>query len=267
MSAYLLPRQKENLVLVNAFLTNSLVLRGLIDYLGRFFRVRFIDLPGFIRDVPPLTEVSLESYAEYVRRRLDAFDLDSYLLGGISFGFAVINHLSLDTRCRGVVAITPFLSSRWLNLGPVKKSTYAFLVRLALAFDLPTKVWNHRFFHRVFHWYSDYPAERIDTLLNYMEGRTFFETARIILSHRQPSAFHKRPHVLVLSHSDRTIKNDPLLKFFRENVDRLKVVHAGFDHYPPEVTEDYFQSRFPQEDIQDIIVFFDGDPSPHFLDS
>jgi pimeloyl-ACP methyl ester carboxylesterase len=266
MSAYLLPRQKENLVLVNAFLTNSLVLRGLIDYLGRFFRVHFIDLPGFIRDVPPLTEVSLESYAEYVRQRLADLDLDSYLLSGISFGFAVISQLPPDERCRGVVAITPFLSSRWLNLGPIKKSTYAFLVRLALVFDLPTKVWNHRFFHRAFHWYSDYPAGRIDTLLHQMEGRTFFETARIILSHRQPRGFHKRPHVLILSHSDRTIKNDPLLKFFQENVDRLKVVHVGIDHYPPEVTEDYFESRFPQKDIRDIIVFFEGDPSPQFLD-
>ncbi len=38
--------RKENLVLVNAFLTNSLVLRGLIDYLNNFFRVHFIDLPG-----------------------------------------------------------------------------------------------------------------------------------------------------------------------------------------------------------------------------
>jgi len=34
-----------------------------------------------------------------------------------------------------------------------------------------------------------------------------------------------------------------------------------FDHYPLEVSEDYFQTRFPQEDIQEIIVFF-GAQSP-----
>ncbi|MGB7294143.1 MAG: alpha/beta hydrolase family protein [Candidatus Aminicenantales bacterium] len=260
------PCHKDNLVLVNAFLTNSLVLRGLIDYLGRFFQVHFVDLPGFINHIPPLTEVSLENYAGYVRRRIDDLGLESYLLGGISFGFAVISHLPPDERCHGVVAITPYLSSRWLNLGPIKKSTYAFLVRLALVFDLSTKVWNHRFFHRVFHWYSDYPAERIDTLLSQMEGRTFFETARIILSERRTCRFHKRPHVLILSHSDRTVKNGPLLKLFEENVERLKVVLVGIDHYPLEVTEDYFRNRFPQEDIQEIILFFNGEPSPHFLD-
>jgi pimeloyl-ACP methyl ester carboxylesterase len=249
---------KENLVLVNAFLTNSLVLGGLIDYLGHYFRVHFIDLPGFVSHIPPLSEVTLENYAAYVQSRIDDLDLDSYLLGGISFGFAVICHLDPGQRCKGVVAITPFLNSRWLNLGLLKKSTYSFLVRLALAFDLPSKIWNHRLFHRVFHWYSDYPADRVETLLSQMEGRTFFETARIILTQRQSCRLQNLPYVLILSHSDRTIKNGPLLEFFEENTDRLKVVRAGIDHYPLEVSEDYFQSRFPQEDIHDIIVFFGG---------
>jgi pimeloyl-ACP methyl ester carboxylesterase len=249
---------KENLVLVNAFLTNSLVLRGLIDYLGHYFRVHFIDLPGFVRHIPPLPEVTLENYAAYVQCRIDDLDLDSYLLGGISFGFAVISHLDPGEGCRGMVAITPFLDSRWLNLGLVKRSTYSFLVRLTLAFDLPSKIWNHRLFHRVFHWYSDYPADRIETLLDQMEGRTFFETARIILTHRQPCRFQNVPYVLILIHADRTIKNGPLLELFEKRIDRLKVVRAGFDHYPLEVSQDYFQSRFPQEDIHDIIDFFGG---------
>lgn len=251
-------RRKENLVLVNAFLTNSSVLRGLIGYLGRYVRVHFIDLPGFISHVPPLDEVTLENYAAYVQNRIADLKLDSYLLGGISFGFAVISHLETDERCKGVVAITPFLSSRWLNLGLVKKSTYLFLVHLTLAFELHSRIWNHRLFHRVFHWYSDYPADRVETLLKEMEGRTFFETARIILTHRKPCRFQNLPHVLILSPSDRTIRNGPLLDFFEKNIDRLKVVRADIDHYPLEVSEDYFQTKFSQEDIQEIIVFFGG---------
>jgi len=256
--------RKENLVLVNAFLTNSLVLRGLIDYLSNFFHVHFIDLPGFVRDIPPLPEVTLENYAVYVERQIDSLDLDSYLLGGISFGFAVISHLNPGERCKGVVAITPFLDSRWLNLSLLKKSTYSLLVRLTLAFDLSSKIWNHRLFHRIFYLYSDYPPDRIETLLNQMEGRTFFETARIILTHRQPCRFQDLPHVLILSDSDRTIKNGPLLELFEEKIDRLKVVRAGIEHYPLEVSEDYFQSRFPREDIHDIIGFFGGQSPASF---
>jgi pimeloyl-ACP methyl ester carboxylesterase len=256
--------RKENLVLVNAFLTNSLVLRGLIDYLSNFFHVHFIDLPGFVRDIPPLPEVTLENYAVYVERQIDSLDLDSYLLGGISFGFAVISHMNPGERCKGVVAITPFLDSRWLNLSLLKKSTYSLLVRLTLAFDLSSKIWNHRLFHRIFYLYSDYPPDRIETLLNQMEGRTFFETARIILTHRQPCRFQDLPHVLILSDSDRTIKNGPLLELFEEKIDRLKVVRAGIEHYPLEVSEDYFQSRFPREDIHDIIGFFGGQSPASF---
>ena len=257
-------RPKENLVLVNAFLTNSIVLRGLIDYLDNYVNVHFVDLPGFARSVPPLSEVSLENYAAYVQSRIDSLELDSYILGGISFGYAVISHMCPGDACKGVLAIAPFLNSRWLNLGLMKKSTYSVLVRLTLALDLPKKIWNHRFFHRVFHWYSDYPPDRIDALLDHMEGRTFFETARIILTHRQPCQFQDLPHVLILSQSDRTIKNGPLLELFKQKVDRLKVVHAGFDHYPLEVSEDYFQTRFPREDIQDIIRFFGGRPPASF---
>lgn len=258
--------QKDNLVLVNAFLTNSLILRGLTDYLERFFTVHFIDLPGFTRDVPPLAEISLDNYAGYVRQRIENLGLASFLLGGISFGFAVINQLPPDNRCRGVVAIAPYLNARWLNLSPLKKSTYALLVRIALALDLPTKVWTHPVFHRVFHWYSDYPGDRIDTLLDQMEGRTFFETARIILSHRQPCRFHNQPYVLILSQTDKTVKNNPLLKAFRENIERLKVVQAGIDHYPVEISPDYFESRFPQEEIMDIIGFFGAEAPSQFLD-
>ena len=247
---------RENLVLVNAFLTNSLVLRGLIDYLGKYFRVHFIDLPGFVRDIPPLSEITLENYAAYVRRRIEDLDLGSYLLGGISFGFAVVSRLDPGERCRGVVAIAPFLDSRTLNLGLFKKSAYSLLVRLTLALDLPAKVWNHHLFHRAFHWYSDYPADRVESLLAEMEGRTFFETARIILTLRRTCRFQNLPYVLILSHSDRTIKNGPLLELFEAKIERLKVVRAGFDHYPLEVSEDYFQSRFRPQDIHDIIGFF-----------
>ncbi|MEW5901409.1 MAG: hypothetical protein AB1715_08120 [Acidobacteriota bacterium] len=249
---------QENLILVNAFLTNSLVLKGLIDYLGHYFTVHFIDLPGFIKDVPPLAEITLENYAGYVSRRIDSLNLDGYLLGGIFFGFSVISHLTPNERCRGLVAIAPYLNARALKLGRVKKSTYSLLVQLTTALDLSAKIWRHRLFQRIFHWYSDYPPERIKTLLCHIEGRTFFETAKIILRHRDPCRFHRLPHVLILSQGDKTIHNDPLLKLFEENVENLKVVQTGIDHYPLDTTEDYFRSRFSEQDIREIIGFFNG---------
>jgi pimeloyl-ACP methyl ester carboxylesterase len=252
---------KENLVLVNAYLTNSLVLKGLIDYLSGYFNVYFVDLPGFIQDVPALTRISIENYADYVQKRLEQLKLKNYLLGGISFGFLVISHLPPDPKCKGFVAIAPFINSRWLKLGFLKTSVYSLLVGLTLTFRLSTKIWENRRFHRAFHWYSDYPADRINNLLSHMDGRTFFETARIILSHRDACPFHGQPYVLILSETDKTIRNDRLLKFFQENVKKLKVVEVATDHYPVDLTRDYFRRRFPEEAVKEILFFFGGSAS------
>lgn len=132
---------------------------------------------------------------------------------------------------------------------------------MTLSLQLSAKVWQSRLFHRVFHWYNDYPTERINALLSHMDGRTFFETAKIILSYRQPCPFQRLPYALILSETDKTVKNDRLLKLFKRNVENLKIVEVATDHYPLEITSDYFRSRFPGEAIEEIILFFNGKPS------
>jgi pimeloyl-ACP methyl ester carboxylesterase len=249
---------KENLVLVNAYLTNSLLLKGLIEFLGGYFNVYFIDLPGFIQDVPPLSTISVENYADHVQKRLESLDLESYVLAGISFGFLVASHLPQDPKCKGFIAIAPYINSRWLKLGPLKTSVYWLLVRLTLRLSLSAKIWESRRFRRAFHWYSDYPAERIDNLLSHMDGRTFFETARIILRHRELVPFHPLPYVLIINPSDKTIRNDPLLRFFQEKAKKLKVVEVGIDHYPLAITPDYFRDRIPDQAIKEIVLFVNG---------
>lgn len=79
---------------------------------------------------------------------------------------------------------------------------------------------------------------------------------------------------MILSETDKTIKNDPLLQLFMDNVNHLKVVKVATDHYPVDVTRDYFRSRFPEEAIKETIFFFNGGASKNaqlilanFLDS
>ena len=82
---------KENLILVPGFPINSLLLRGLTDYFSEYINVYPIDLPGFVQTVPVLSEISLEQYAKFVETQIQSLALESYWLGGVSFGFAVIN--------------------------------------------------------------------------------------------------------------------------------------------------------------------------------
>ncbi len=80
------------------------------------FHVHFIDLPGFSLDSPPLEEVSLESFCRYAEDRIEALGLEQYILTGISFGYTVVSRLRRDPRCKGVVAIFPFLGKKSLSL-------------------------------------------------------------------------------------------------------------------------------------------------------
>lgn len=260
MEAAELKSQKENLVLVSAFFTNSLLLKGLTSYLSHYYCVHFIDLPGFIKTVPPLHEISVKSYARYVQKKLDALGLESFYLGGISFGFLVINNLTLDKRCRGIVAIAPYINGRLLKLSPIKKLSYFLLVNLTVSLNLSSSLWRSRLLHKAFYWYSDYPSERINHLLTHLDGKTFFITARIILNRRKNCRFQDRPHVLIINQVDRTIDSYPLYKLFVANVSDLRVVKISADHYPLDVSEDYFRERFPEDVIRKISSFF-NDPA------
>src|SRR5262245_60854535 len=107
---------KENLILVPGFPINSLLLRGLTDYFSEYVNVYPIDLPGFTPTVSALAEISLDQYTKFVETQIQSLRLESYWLGGVSFGFAVINRIQPDIRCKGFVAIEPFLGSASLKM-------------------------------------------------------------------------------------------------------------------------------------------------------
>ena len=246
---------RENLVLVNAFYSNSVILRGLIDFLSDRFKVHFIDLPGFAADSPPLNEISLHAFSEFVLRRIDDLGLDHFIIGGISFGFLVANNLPLDERCRAVVAIAPYLDRKSLNFGALKRRSYRVLTEFASATGLARRAWKTRTVRRFAHWYSRYPAERVDMILDHTDAQTFFETGRLILRNHHRCAFHDLPYVLIANPNDTTIRFDYIVRRFRESADRLLVVETEIDHYPDELSKSYFQERFGRNNLERVSAF------------
>src|SRR5262245_44001214 len=99
---------KENLILIHSFPTNSLLLQGFIEYLNDYVNVYPIDLPGFTQSGPALAKISLNQYTQFVERCIQALAVESYWLGGVSFGFAVVNGVQPDLRCKGFMAIEPY---------------------------------------------------------------------------------------------------------------------------------------------------------------
>jgi len=248
-------RGKESLVLVHSFYANSFILRGLGEFLSDDFRVHFIDLPGFAAYEPPLPEVSLESFAGHVADRIRALGLDDFIIGGISFGFTVVSRVPLPPECRGVLAIFPFLGSRSLAFGRRKRLFYRAVVNVIGASGLGGPLWNSRLLESFAFWWSSYPPARVRLILDHMDGRTFFATARLILNRGNGATFHDRPHVLILNPADATIRADYCERLFELGVKDLCVVRTNLDHYPVEPTAEYFRSRFPRAEMDRIKAF------------
>jgi pimeloyl-ACP methyl ester carboxylesterase len=248
-------RGKENLVLVHSFYANSVILRGLGEFLSDDFRVHFIDLPGFAAHEPPLPEVSLESFAAHVADRIRALGLDDFIIGGISFGFTVVSRVPLPPECRGVLAIFPFLGARSLALRRRKRLFYRAVVNAIGASGLGGPLWNSRLLESFAFWWSSYPPARVRLILDHMDGRTFFATARLILNRGDGATFHDRPHVLILNPADTTIHADYCERVFGDRVRDLCVVRTNLDHYPVEPTAEYFRSRFPRGEMDRVKAF------------
>jgi len=251
------PRELRDLVLVHSFYANSILLRGLGEFLSDEFRVHFVDLPGFAAHEPPLAEVSLEGFARHVEGRIRGLGLSDYLIAGVSFGFTVVCRMDLPPGCRAILAVFPFLGARSLALPRRKKWLYQAVVNAAAATRIGGALWNTRLLERFAFWWSSYPGDRVRIILDHMDGRTFFATARLILNRGDGVCFQARPHILILNPADTTVRADYCRRMMERSLPDLCLVETDMDHYPFQPTADYFRARFAAADVVRIRAFLD----------
>lgn len=246
--------RKENLVLVHSFPTNSILLRGLVDFLEDHFAVHFVDLPGFTRACKPLPRPSIDAYASFLSSHVRDLDLDSYLLGGISFGYLVVSQTSVDQRCRAILAMEPFLGVRSLHMRSTARLMAAFVTRSIVTLGQSQRVfhsnrWRQRLLRR------GQPEERVETVLREIDPRTFFATAYALVTYQRPLSFHNLPHVLMVNPEDRTINAEDVTEVFQSRVRDLLVVKTTVDHYPTDLTKAYFEERISAQQVASIFEF------------
>jgi len=102
----------------------------------------------------------------------------------------------------------------------------------------------------------DYPPETMSIIFEQIDGRTFFETANIILKDYNMYQFHDLPYVLIANKYDRTVNFDYIYETLSQNIKRLLVMNTEIDHYPRDTSKAYFKKMVPEEIIQKITVFF-----------
>jgi len=252
--------KKENLILVHSFPTNSIVLAGLVEFLDDYFHVYFIDLPGFTKKTPlEKGRISLASYSKYLSEKIKEFNLDSYIIGGISFGFVVVNNMKPDAKkCKAILAIEPYLNNKFVHMSLFQRFLYAYFFTGRVMPKISKKFWESPHAEQLFGYVLG-RHNKLTTIVAEVDARTFFDTAKILFKNSKKVTFHTRiPYVLWINKHDTTINADKIVAEFEKNVPRLLVKYNDVDHYPRDMSKRYFKSKIKEKDIMDSIAWINS---------
>lgn len=246
--------RKENIILVHSFPTNSIILKGLKDYLGSYFRIYFIDLPGFTKKARPLADITLENYSGYLDKKIKEIGIKNYVACGISFGFLVINNAELK-GCSGILAIEPYLNSFSLRMKPLKKILCKLLSDSILFLGLENIMWRkNSIFHREYCKIHNHNHED-SIMFEQVDPKTFFKTAKLLLEDYERPLPHNLPYILMINKKDSVIRGDYTADFFKNRIKKLLIIDTDMDHYPGNLSKKYFRQKLPMHVIQKIRGF------------
>ena len=253
---------KPHLLLVHSFPTNSVLLHGLEEFLSDFFTVHFIDLPGFHKNIPPFAgEITLQKFSNYLDQKIAELNVEEYIVGGISFGFLVIDNAKLDQRCKAILAMEPYMNTGCLNISFWKRIVYIAIVALLKLIHLvrlEKRIWRSNWFSKYLQKKSDYPKERVETIIDHIDPRTFFAVMGLLMSYHKNPKFHTLPHFLVGNFEDKTIRFQRVVEIFIKNLHELHIISEPIDHYPKDLTKNYFKARIPSGHIHRMLACIEG---------
>ena len=181
--------------------------------------------------------------------------------GGVSFGFLVINSAKLDKRCKAIIAMEPFVNTHCLNISFGKQKKFialANLLKLIGYFNLEKFIWRSNWFNNYLQKESEYPKERVDTIIKHLDCKTFFSVTSILLNYKKDPKFHELPYFLVGNFADKTINFNKVVEVFVKNLRELHITSEPIDHYPKDLTKSYFKTRIPNEHIKRILSCIEG---------
>lgn len=253
-------KTKPHLVIVHSFPTNSLILKGFYDFLGDYFRVYPIDLPGFVKEIKPLKKIELENYALYVKREIKKLKLENYWIAGVSFGFVVVNLVKDKKYCKGILAIEPYLGSGSLNLSAKQKVFFVLMISVLRFFNVFYRAWHSPYFQKRFLFGSSARVnEKIKKYLNEIDARTFFETAKILLVNKNHGCFLKNcPYILVINKHDGSVLADRIVHKFQAEASNLLITHTTAAHFPKDMSKEYFLKNIKKEEIEKMLEFIES---------
>ncbi len=250
--------EKPNLVLVHSFPTNSILLHGLGEFLEDYFTVHFVDLPGFHKDVPALEgDITIKKFSDYLDEKIQGLNIGEYVIGGISFGFLVVNNAKLDKRCKAILAIEPFINSQCLNISFWTQKKYiiiSLILQLLHTLKLERNIWKASWFSKFLQEEAGCSKDSMDLIIEHIDPGTFFTVIEMLMNYKKYPTFHNLPYFLIGNFTDNIIDFSLVLKVFAENLHELHIISDPIDHFPKDLSKNYFESHIPKEHIHRMIA-------------
>ena len=123
---------------------------------------------------------------------------------------------------------------------------------------LEKSLWKSKKFNEYLQKESDYPKERVDTIIEQIDCRTFFAVTGLLMTYKRNPKFHNLPHFLIGNFADKTINFDKVVEVFIKNLHELHIASEPIDHYPKDLTKSYFKTRIPDEHIRRMLACIEG---------
>ncbi len=199
----------------------------------------------------------MANYAEFLKSRINELNIDSYWVGGVSFGFSVANMVGKHKGCRGILAIEPYLGSENLKISNKRKVFYLVGIKFIELGNSFYRVFHSTFIQKYLLMGSSASLdEKLKKILDTIDAKTFFETAKILLmSHEVDCKLLNVPYILVINKIDGSIRADKIISRFAYEVDDLLIAHTTAEHYPKTITKEYFEKRIEKKEVEKIFDF------------
>ena len=201
-----------------------------------------------------LKEISFDSFSKFLEKRINDLKLGNFIIGGISMGFFIVNKLPFDHRCQGILAIEPYIDSNTLLFGRHTVKVLIILISGIQLLKLERHLWESNLF-KVILSRLKLPKNIIPSILAEYSPQTFFKLAKIILSNNEAIKFQNKPYVLLVNKDDGTVSYNYLVKVFKEKVNQLKIITTHVEHYPSDLSKQYFEMMIPNSQVIEVINF------------
>ena len=246
---------KPNLILFPGFVSNSIILKGIIDYLSDYFNVYYIELPGFNKDTPPLDDISLDNFVKYAEKRIDELKIKQAWFAGISLGFYVANNVNRNKICQGMVGIIPYTNSKLLGHSKYLRPVL-WLLPIIKRWPGYAHLSKFKFLWKSFR-LAAVPDNSIKILQDTFDMATALKLGAELMNCKKEVRFKKIPHLLILSNNDKAIDSPGTKELFKRKVKELEIIEIGMPHIPILYSKKEMVVQFKKSDMKRMLKFVD----------